>query len=71
MGDTVPMVFTGISGPAMCCVTAQSDPQRREPPRVVVGAMKWPPRPSIRTAVVLFAAAGAGLWATGRRRGFA
>jgi deglycase len=50
---------------------ARSDPQRSEPPKVVVKAMKWLPRPSIRTALGLLAAVGAGLWATGRRRAFA
>ena len=46
---------------------ACSDPQRQEPPEIVVKAMKWIPRPSIRTAVGLLAALGAGIWATGRR----
>jgi protease I len=46
---------------------ACSDPQRQEPPEVVIKAMKWIPRPSIRTAVGLLAALGAGIWATGRR----
>jgi len=31
----------------------ESPPQRNEPPKVVMGAMKWLPRPSFRTAAVL------------------
>lgn len=34
-----------------------SSPQRKEPPAVVLGAMKWLPRPSLRTAALI----GAGL----------
>lgn len=44
-----------------------SSPQRSEPPQLVVGAMKWLPRPSIRTAVLL-GAAGLGWAAMNRRR---
>jgi protease I len=32
-----------------------SAPQRRAPPKIVLGAMKWLPRPSVRTAAVLLA----------------
>lgn len=46
---------------------AQSSPQRDEPPAVVLGAMKWMPRPSIRTAVLLGGVA-AGVFAANRRR---
>jgi protease I len=45
----------------------QSDPQRDTPPSVVVNALRWLPRPSLRTAVGL-AVLGAGLVAAGRRR---
>ncbi len=70
--DMIPFVkamtklFAGEPVPAEASAFAGSDPQRREPPELVVEAMKWMPRPSIRTAVALLAAAGAGLWATGR-----
>jgi protease I len=40
---------------------AKSSPQRDQPPRVVIGAMKWLPKPSVRTAASL-AALGAGLF---------
>lgn len=56
--------------PEAARLSTRSDPQRREPPEVVVKAMKWLPRPSIRTAVGLLAAVGVGLWTT-RRRAFA
>jgi protease I len=75
--DMIPFVkamtklFAGEPLPNNGSPFAQSDPQRREPPEVVVKAMKWLPRPSIRTALGLVAAVGAGLWATGRRRAFA
>jgi protease I len=75
--DMVPFVkamtklFAGEPLPEKASPFAKSDPQRREPPNVVIGAMKWLPRPSIRTAVGLLAAVGAGLWATGRKRAFA
>ena len=59
-------LFAGEPLPDKASPFARSDPQRREPPEVAVEAMKWLPRPSIRTAVGLLAAAGAGLWATGR-----
>lgn len=38
-------------------VTQQSAPQANEPPEVVLGAMKWLPKPSLRTAVGLGAIA--------------
>lgn len=34
-----------------------SDPQRNEPPQIMLSAMKWIPRPSLRTALGLAAAA--------------
>jgi len=75
--DMVPFVkamtklFAGEPLPDEASPSAQSDPQRREPPEVVVGAMKWLPRPSIRAAVGLLAAMGTGLWAIRWRRAFA
>lgn len=45
----------------------RSSPQREAPPQAVIKAMKWMPRPSLRTAVGLAALAGAGLWAAKRR----
>jgi protease I len=49
-----------------------SSPQRNEPPAAVLKAMKWLPRPSLRTAVGLAMLAGGGaVWAaraTRRRR---
>jgi protease I len=48
-----------------------SSPQRSEPPALVLGAMKWLPRPSLRTAAVL--AAAVALYLAGHRprnRGF-
>jgi protease I len=45
----------------------QSDPQRDAPPSLVVNALRWLPRPSLRTAVGL-AVLGAGLVAASRRR---
>jgi protease I len=71
--DMVPFVkamtrlFAGEPLPEPAALETRSDPQRSEPPQVVVGAMKWLPRPSIRTAVGLLAALGVGLWATTRR----
>lgn len=36
----------------------ESSPQRDKPPKVVLGAMKWLPKPSIRAAVIAMIAAG-------------
>ena len=47
-----------------------SAPQRDEPPQVVLSAMKWLPRPSLRTALGLGALA-AGVLTVNRRRGTA
>jgi len=44
---------------------AQSSPQAYEPPAVVLGAMKWMPKPSIRTALLL-AGLAAGVIAANR-----
>ena len=46
---------------------AESSPQHDEPPAVVLGAMKWMPKPSIRTAILLGGVA-AGVFAANRRR---
>jgi len=48
--------------------TARSAPQANEPPDLVLSAMKWLPKPSVRTAVGLGAIAAAVL-ATRSRRG--
>jgi len=45
-----------------------SAPQAKEPPQIVLGAMKWLPKPSLRTAVGLGAMAAV-LMATRSRRG--
>jgi protease I len=45
-----------------------SDPQRNSPPRVVLGAMKWLPRPSLRTVLGL-AAIGAAVTMLNRSTG--
>ncbi len=49
---------------------ARSAPQHDEPPALVVGAMKWIPRPSLRTAVGLGAVA-LGVLAANKLRGSA
>jgi protease I len=49
---------------------SRSAPQANEPPAVVVGAMKWLPKPSLRTAVGLGAIAAV-IMATRQRRGTA
>jgi protease I len=72
--DLVPFVraivrhFSG-SAPVQAAAprTGTSAPQRNEPPQVVLAAMKWTPRPSLRTAVGLGAIA-AGLVAAKTRR---
>lgn len=43
-----------------------SDPQRDEPPALVVRTMQWMPRPSLRTAIAIGAIA-AGVIASNRR----
>jgi protease I len=47
--------------------SARSDPQREQPPALVVNAMRWMPRPVFRTLLGV-ALVGAGLAATSRRR---
>jgi protease I len=51
--------------PATVSAQTQSSPQRNAPPKAVVAAMKWLPRPSIRTAVGM---AVVGLWVMNRAR---
>jgi protease I len=46
-----------------------SSPQANQPPKAVLGVMKWTPKPSVRTAVVIGAVA-AGLWAANNRGAF-
>jgi len=45
---------------------AESSPQRDQPPAIVLTAMKWMPKPSIRTAILL-AGLAAGVFAANRR----
>jgi protease I len=45
-----------------------SAPQANEPPQIVLGAMKWLPKPSVRTAVGLGAIAAAVIASRARRR---
>jgi protease I len=47
----------------------RSSPQPSQPPQVVIGAMKWMPKPSIRTALTL-GAIGAGIYAMRNREPF-
>src|SRR4051812_38288362 len=56
-----------ISRPRQQPVT-QSAPQANEPPEIVLSAMKWLPKPSLRTAVGLGAIAAV-IMATRQRRG--
>ena len=53
--------------------TAQqtSAPQRNEPPRAVLEAMRWMPRPSVRVAALGLAAIGGAAWAASRRSALA
>jgi protease I len=46
---------------------SESSPQHDEPPKALISAMKWLPRPSLRTAAGL-GLIGAGLYARNRRR---
>ena len=48
---------------------SRSSPQASEPPSVVLGAMKWLPKPSTRTALILGGIA-AGLYAASSQGGF-
>jgi protease I len=44
----------------------QSDPQATEPPQLVISAMKWLPRPSVRTAALILGGLAFGAVALGR-----
>lgn len=48
-------------------INAHSAPQANQPPNIVLGAMKWLPKPSLRTALLL-GAAGIGAFAAYRRQ---
>ena len=71
--DLVPFVeamtelFSGAPGTHATEKAARSDPQRDQPPAVVVNAMRWLPRPSLRI-ILGVALLGAGLAAADRRR---
>ena len=57
----------GAAGAGGSAGETTSAPQRDAPPALVLGAMKWLPRPSLRTAALIGAALA--VWAaTGRRR---
>ncbi len=73
--DMVPFVsamttlFSGVPAGAQgvrVSQPARSDPQREQPPALVVNAMRWMPRPAFRT-ILGVALLGAGLAAAGRR----
>ena len=59
-------LFSGKGVPNTIPRNAESSPQRNEPPQLVISAMKWLPRPSIRTAIglgaVALVAAGVARW---------
>ncbi|WP_194725659.1 type 1 glutamine amidotransferase domain-containing protein [Noviherbaspirillum malthae] len=71
--DMVPFVsamtelFSGAAGAQSVEQATRSDPQREEPPALVVNSVRWLPRPSFRT-ILGVALIGMGLAATGRRR---
>jgi protease I len=58
-------LFAGESVPAGAASSAQSSPQRNEPPKLVVNTMAWLPRPSVRAAVLMGLV---GLWALSRAK---
>lgn len=57
----------GASVHASRATQTQSDPQRDQPPALVVNTMRWMPRPSLRTAVAIGAVA-LGVIGANRRR---
>jgi protease I len=71
--DMVPFVsaitelFSGAAGTQRAGKAARSDPQRKQPPALVVNSIRWLPRPSLRTLLGVLLL-GAGLAARGRRR---
>ncbi|MES2535840.1 MAG: type 1 glutamine amidotransferase domain-containing protein [Pseudomonadota bacterium] len=71
--DMVPFVramtelFSGVAAsPQRVGQPGRSDPQREQPPALVINAMRWMPRPALRT-ILGVALLGAGLAAAGRR----
>jgi protease I len=58
-------LFSGSAPEPSAARPSQSAPQRDDPPNLVLAAMRWLPRPSIRTAAT---AALVGLWAVRRVR---
>jgi protease I len=67
----VPAIIRQFAGPEATPVPEVhancSAPQRNQPPKIVLSAMRWTPRPSLRTAIGLGAVA-AGLIAASARR---
>jgi protease I len=67
--DGIKQLFAGQApGRNSVAPHAQSSPQPDEPPGVVLGAMKWMPKPSIRTALILAGIAAAVVAANRRTR---
>ena len=64
----VPHFAARLAGKGSARTPSVSAPQRNEPPTVVLTAMKWTPRPSLRTAVGLGLVAAGVLAATRRER---
>lgn len=58
-------LFSGAATQSPEPVPAQSSPQRNNPPQLVVNAMAWLPRPSVRAALVIGLV---GYWALSRTR---
>ena len=71
--DLIPFIrgmidhFAGRRAPVEMKPTTSS-PQRNEPPAVLLTAMKWVPRPSLRAAALSLGLVTAGLVAAGARR---
>ncbi len=70
--DLVPFIdamidlFSGTAAAPRTSRAIMSSPRRNEPPQLMLTTMKWMPRPSLRTAVILGAAA-IGFLAVNRR----
>jgi len=47
---------------------AESSPQHDEPPKVVIGAMRWLPKPSTRASLIAAGGIAAGIFAATKRR---
>lgn len=71
--DMVPFVkaitelFAGAAAPRPSSRRVVSSPQRDEPPKLVVNAMRFAPRPSLRTAILMIGAVGVAVAAAARR----